>query len=349
MVMCGFVQASRNKIPMSRWPHVPEEIESARIFASLRTQIMISTDPLTAWTEGNGLRHPRYHQGFLSSGLFLRKRLYERYQIPIGLILSAVGGTPIHAWMSRGALENFPDLIQEADLYADDGYVARIQAEEAKRWEIFYGGVDAADPGLAEKWYSPEYNDEAWEERDLLDPWPGTGSVWLRKTLRIPPGLAGKKATLFLGTLVDWDMVYVNGQAVGNTTYQYPPREYTIPSLPEGRCVIAIRVISKNGGRFTPGKQYLLVTDKGSFNLNGTWRFRRGAQASPPTPEVFLYYKPAGLYNGMIAPLKRFAVKGALWYQGEADADNPERYAEKFKTLVNAWRADWGQTALPVC
>ena len=337
---------SNMQIPMSRVKHMyPEEIESPNPHIRQFTvpQNYDFHGPLDSldggqWTAAS----PGTIRDFSAVGYFFAKRLYERYQIPIGLILSAVGGTPIHAWMSRGALENFPDLIQEADLYADDGYVARIQAEEAKRWEIFYGGVDAADPGLAEKWYSPEYNDEAWEERDLLDPWPGTGSVWLRKTLRIPPGLAGKKATLFLGTLVDWDMVYVNGQAVGNTTYQYPPREYTIPSLPEGRCVIAIRVISKNGGRFTPGKQYLLVTDKGSFNLNGTWRFRRGAQASPPTPEVFLYYKPAGLYNGMIAPLKRFAVKGALWYQGEADADNPERYAEKFKALVNAWRADWG-------
>ena len=39
---------------------------------------------------------------------------------------------------------------------------------------------------LKEKWYSPDYNDEGWEERDLLDPWPGSGSVWLRKTINIP-------------------------------------------------------------------------------------------------------------------------------------------------------------------
>src|SRR5690606_3930600 len=132
---------------------------------------------------------------------------------------------------------------------------------ETKRWEGFFSRIDASDPGLAGKWYSPDYNDESWKECDLLSPWEGSGSVWLRKTLHIPSELAGKKATLFLGTLVDWDMVYVNGEVVGNTTYQYPPREYVVPSLPEGRCVIAIRVISKDGGRFTPGKQYLLSTD----------------------------------------------------------------------------------------
>jgi sialate O-acetylesterase len=175
-----------------------------------------------------------------------------------------------------------------------------------------------------------------------LTSWTGTGSVWLRKTLAIPPELAGKPATLFLGTVIDWDMVYVNGEAVGNTTYRYPPREYAIPSLPNGRCVITVRVISKDGGCFTPGKQYLLSTGEGSFNLNGVWRFRRGGQGSPLEPETSFHYKPTGLYNGMIAPLAKFAIKAALWYQGESDAGNPDRYAEKFDILVRTWRAAWG-------
>lgn len=279
---------------------------------------------------------------FSAVGYFFAKRLNERYGVPVGLILSAVGGTPIHAWMSRESLKDFPELVREADLCADDSYVAKVQAEDLKNMKSFFDGIDTADPGLTGKWYSPDYNDDGWEERDLLAPWSWTGSVWLRKTLYIPPELAGKKATLFLGTVVDWDMVYVNGEIVGNTTYRYPPREYVVPSLPQGRCVIAVRVISKNGGGFTPGKQYLLTTDFGSFLLEGKWRFRRGANACPPAPETFFAYKPTGLYNGMIAPLKRFTIKGALWYQGESDDANPERYAEKFRILIRTWRADWG-------
>lgn len=82
------------------------------------------------------------------------------------------------------------------------------------------------------------FNDSNWEERNLLLPWTGTGSTWLRKTIEIPEELAGKSATLFLGTIIDLDTVYVNGEIIGNTTYRYPPREYRIPSLPHGRCVI---------------------------------------------------------------------------------------------------------------
>lgn len=337
---------SNMQIPMSRVKHMyPEEIASPnpnirQFTVPQRFNFHGPQDSLEGghWSAAS----TDTISDFSAVGYFFAKRLHERYHVPIGLILSAIGGTPIHAWMSRGALEAFPELIREADLCADDGYVARVQAEDMRQIESFFSGIDASDPGLRESWHSPDYSDEGWEERDLLDPWPGSGSVWLRKTLHIPPELAGKKATLFLGTLIDWDMVYVNGQVVGNTTYRYPPREYIVPSLPSGCCVIAIRVISKDGGCFTPGKQYLLSTDDGVFNLNGKWLFRRGASALPPAPEVFFTYKPTGLYNGMITPLRRFTIKGALWYQGEADADNPERYAEKLRALISTWRSDWG-------
>ena len=285
---------------------------------------------------------PEAIENFSAVGYFFAKRLYERYQVPVGLLVSAIGGTPIHAWMSRGALEEFPDLLREAGLCADDAYVARVQAEDILNAGRFFDEIDKNDPGLHEKWYSPDYDDSGWEERSLLTPWTGTGSVWLRKTLSIPPELAGKPAVLFLGTIVDWDTVWVNGEIIGNTTYRYPPREYALPSLPEGRCVITVRVISKEGGCFTPGKQYLLTTGAGSFNLNGDWRFRRGGQGEPLEPETFFHYKPTGLYNGMLAPLKHFAIKGTIWYQGESDAANPSRYAEKFEALARSWRADWG-------
>lgn len=285
---------------------------------------------------------PETIPGFSAVGYFFAKRLLERYNVPVGLILSAIGGTPIHTWMSRGALDNYPELLHEADQCADDAYIAGIQAEDLRNMERFQSEIDASDPGLQEAWYSPDYDDSGWEQRDLLSPWRGSGSVWLRKTLEIPPELAGRPATLFLGTIIDRDTVYVNGQAVGNTTYRYPPREYKVPALPHGRCVITMRVISRDGGCFAPGKQYLLTTDLGSFNLSGPWHFKHGGTGSPPPDETFFHYKPTGLYNGMIAPLRRYAIKGVLWYQGESDASNPKPYADKFASLVHSWRTDWG-------
>ncbi len=284
---------------------------------------------------------PETIRAFSAVGYFFARRLQERHPVPIGLLLCAIGGTPIHAWMSREALADFPEALAEADRCGDDAHVARVQAEEQRRVEGFYQAIFDTDPGMTEGWQARDFDDSGWDERRLWAPWAGIGSFWLRKTLMIPSCLAGKKATLFLGTLVDWDEVYVNGALVGNTTYRYPPREYAIPALPSGPCSIAIRAISRDGGGFTPGKQYLLATEDGAFDLNGSWKFHLGGVASAYPTETFFHYKPTGLYNGMLAPLMGYAVTGALWYQGESDAENPERYAEKFAAMAQSWRRGW--------
>ncbi len=52
------------------------------------------------------------------------------------------------------------------------------------------------------------------------------------------------------------------------------------------------------------------------------------------------------IYNGMIAPLKPFAIRGALWYQGESncmDVNDGPAYADKFEALIKGWRKVWGQ------
>ena len=65
-----------------------------------------------------------------------------------------------------------------------------------------------------------------------------------------------------------------------------------------------------------------------------------------PDPES---WKPAGLYNAMIAPLTPFPIKGEIWYQGESN-DDPEVvpiYGELFKTMIQDWRNHWGVGPFP--
>ena len=280
--------------------------------------------------------------GFSAVGLFFAKRLYRQYGVPIGLLQCAVGGTPIHAWMSRNSLEAFPDLLEIARHYEDAAYAAGLQEQESASISRFFEEIDATDAGLPQRWFSEDFDDSLWDERPLLTPWEGSGSVWLRKTLDIPEAMAGKPATLFLGTLKDWDCVYLGGEPIGNTTYRYPPREYGISALPAGRCTLAIRAISKEQGGFTPGKQYLLSTSAGCLNLNGLWRFHRGGIGTPHMTENPPHNQPTGLYHGMLAPLQAYPIRGALWYQGESDTGNPENYAQKLSAMILDWRKSWG-------
>jgi sialate O-acetylesterase len=53
-------------------------------------------------------------------------------------------------------------------------------------------------------------------------------------------------------------------------------------------------------------------------------------------------WKPTELYNGMIAPLIPYGIKGAIWYQGESNAGRAEQYRTLFADMIRNWRDDWG-------
>lgn len=57
--------------------------------------------------------------------------------------------------------------------------------------------------------------------------------------------------------------------------------------------------------------------------------------------------QPAVLYNGMIHPLIPFAIRGAIWYQGESNKGRAEQYATLFPAMIKDWRARWGQGDFP--
>jgi sialate O-acetylesterase len=77
------------------------------------------------------------------------------------------------------------------------------------------------------------------------------------------------------------------------------------------------------------------------------------ANGTPP-PEWhwhpdFAAWAPAALYNGMIAPLTSFAIRGVIWYQGEANSgpDRAPLYSRLFQTMIRDWRNHWGEGDFP--
>lgn len=63
----------------------------------------------------------------------------------------------------------------------------------------------------------------------------------------------------------------------------------------------------------------------------------RDGKLKPPA------WRPTELYNGMIAPLLPYAIKGAIWYQGESNAGRAEQYRSLFADMIRNWRVDWNQ------
>jgi sialate O-acetylesterase len=58
-------------------------------------------------------------------------------------------------------------------------------------------------------------------------------------------------------------------------------------------------------------------------------------------------WMPSGLYNGMLAPLAPYAIKGVIWYQGEANAGRAYQYRRLFPTMIRDWRELWAQGDFP--
>jgi sialate O-acetylesterase len=58
-------------------------------------------------------------------------------------------------------------------------------------------------------------------------------------------------------------------------------------------------------------------------------------------------HRPGNLYNAMIAPLVPYAIRGAIWYQGESNAKRAYQYRTLFPLMINNWRKTWGQGDFP--
>lgn len=296
---------------------------------------------------------------FSALGYFFAKAMYEKNSIPVGLINSSWGGTPVEAWISEEGLKEFPKYINDKRQYEDDAYLKSIKQTEGLSFYRWNTSLYRGDAGLHEAtpWYAANYNDKDWKTVDLFSTdWgnnglnPINGSHWFRKKVEVPQEWNGKEATLRLGCIVDADSVYVNGTFVGTVSYQYPPRIYTIPAgvLKAGKNTVTIRLISNNGyPHFVKEKPYKIICGNEEVSLQGEWKYRLGASMPPAPGMMFFCYKPVCLYNAMIAPLQNYGIRGVLWYQGESNVDRRNEYAALLTVLIADWRSTFDNPELP--
>lgn len=307
------------------------------------------------WKELN----PEHAMSFSALAYFFAKELYAKTGIPVGLINSSVGGSPVEAWISEEGLKPFPQYLNDKQICESDAYIGQVKALDARRQHLWNVVLYRQDQGLhgATPWYLPECDDSSWKRIDLFDgSWATNGwnsvngSHWFRKEIDLPASLAGKQATLRMGCMVDADSVYVNGRFVGTTSYQYPPRIYPIPAglLKEGKNQVTVRLISYSGyPSFVKEKPYKILFGENEISLEGEWRYKQGV-AMPSLPgQTFFQYKPEGLYNAMIAPLLNYAVAGVVWYQGESNTGRSNEYESLLTALMKDWRQKMNRPELP--
>jgi sialate O-acetylesterase len=78
-----------------------------------------------------------------------------------------------------------------------------------------------------------------------------------------------------------------------------------------------------------------------------TWIKREALEANPDLKILSGKNGASKLYNAMIAPLIPYAIRGAIWYQGESNRDQPYQYRTLFPAMIANWRSDWKQGNFP--
>ncbi|WP_343697063.1 sialate O-acetylesterase [Flavobacterium sp.] len=303
-----------------------------------------------SWISAN----PQNILQFSGVAYFFALEIYEKYKIPIGLINTALGGSPAESWISEENIKKFPNYYEEYLKFKDGKLEKQIDENDRKVSSDWYKLLNETDSGLKNNWRnSIEISD--WKEMNIPGYWADgelgnvNGSVWFKKEFTLEK-IKENQVKIILGRIVDADSVFVNGNFIGTTSYQYPPRIYSFNTniLKEGKNEITVRIINNSGkGGFITDKPYELIIGDQTIDLKGNWKYKLGSKMLPLPGQTFVRWKPVGLYNAMIAPLKNYSVKGVLWYQGESNTKNPSEYSALMETLITNWRTQWKQEKLP--
>lgn len=293
---------------------------------------------------------------FSAVAYFFAREIRAHHDVPIGILHTSWGGSRIEPWMRMETL-NLELKDMEAILAEEEVQVEQILSSVRDR----LGTVPTVDEGLIDGfavWADPDLDESDWHPIDVPARWEtqgfdGVDGVgWYRTSFELTAEQANKEATLRLGPIDDGDQTWVNGTLVGARASGWNvPRVYTIPSsaLREGRNVITVRATDNGGdGGIRGTEDQFGVRIQGIEQpLSGPWVFRLGEVRAMVTPAK--NRQPVGIFNGMIHPFLPFAIKGAVWYQGESNAlsDDAFAYRDQFASMITDWRSQWGLGDFP--
>ncbi len=225
--------------------------------------------------------------------------------------------------------------------------------------------------GVGRGWASRGFDDAGWRRVTLPGAWQGnegmdfSGAVWFRREVEIPASWTGRELVLSLGSIDKHDVSYFNGVEVGatgtgvETEHWCLPRRYRVAAelAAAGRAVIAVRAYSfmYAGGLHGPAEEmrlYPVDAPSEAIPLAGEWRCLDEMRL-PDAVRDLVFAMGLGnansfsiLYDNMIYPLLPFAMRGAIWYQGESNAMASQLYRRLMCDLIGDWRHAFAQPDL---
>ncbi len=302
---------------------------------------------------------PENISDFSAVGYFFGRDLNNELDVAIGLLQTAWGGTVAETWTSPETIKDDPDFkdllieLQQLDL-------KKYMAEKTEKIKQILGGeLPLEDNGIKDGvpvWSGFDVNDNDWKTIKTPMLWENQGYLdidgigWYRKEIFLKEEQTNSNLVLHLGKVDDSDITWVNGIEIGKTDGYNKDRVYSIDAkhIRPGKNMIVVRVNDTGGGGGiygNPNDQFLTIGGE-KIALSGDWKFKISkAVVSNSTIGPNSY--PTLLNNAMINPLIPYGIKGAIWYQGESNADRAKQYQRVFPEMITDWRKHWGQGDFP--
>lgn len=299
---------------------------------------------------------------FSAVAYFFARALRKREPgVPIGIINSTWGGSRIEAWMDAASLgvDVSAMAAKLREVRAADERALAAMRQRLARWP--------ATPDDS-TWMRVDLDESDWDTISVPALWETAGYkmdgvAWCRTSFELSAREAAAGVTLGLGMVDDSDATWVKGHRVGATENRWNlARVYRVgpEALRAGVNRLAVRVTDSGGGgglhdtHEDPAEHratdlpYVQPIGGARRALPSRWKFRP-ATVTVATDDDKNQIGTL-LFNRMIHPLQPYPLRGVIWYQGEANANNVDearRYRAQFAALIRDWRAEWSQPALP--
>ena len=299
---------------------------------------------------------------FSAACYFMGRDLRRSQNVPIGLIDASWGGTAIDAWRSEAGIARAGKHGEQLEVLRS----YRVDPAAGNRrwgalWENWWSGKTGDAVG-AEPWRQAS-GGSGWKPVPRLANWESwgdpqlanfNGMMWYRTRLDLTPAQAAQGGVLDIGWADDLDQTWVNGVAVGNTNGPNASRAYVLPPglLKAGENWITVNVLDtySAGGLMGPEElRAIRLADGSKVPLGGPWEYQPvpNSVGWPPRAPWETIAGLSLIYNGMVAPLGRYGLRGVAWYQGESDASTTRGYADKLASMMADWRSQFAAAELP--
>ena len=292
--------------------------------------------------------------GFTAIGFFFAREIYQKLNVPIGILHSSWGGSQVEGWISKEAMlssdelkdyaKNLPATWEEAD-----NRLARTVKKKV------LGNPDAnPTPDDEKKYLQADYDFSKWFTADPMGQWDWKG-IWawrgngfMGKMVEIPSEMTQQITTLALAEHFSYDEIYVNGKQVSAGLLR-GVRKILIPANTWKAGINKLMVKMNKAiepewyglGLMGTATDLFVSTETQKISLAGNdWKLM------PSFSDAYTFAHLSNnvgvsIYNAMIEPLVPYAIKGALWYQGESNAGRAFQYRKTFPLMIEDWRKKW--------